>query len=421
MMRKRLKRICQAARDRPVYIKAGIAAVLSLLCFGVLCLRDGSQTDLAKNEAGQTVIERCGAGEDTVRELHVKAGEMEEEVEIRISGQTYSEEELKDVFARAEESLPDLILNGNSSTDEVRTALCLITEVPGTGLRVSWEMDRYDVIDLQGNIIAEELPAEGIVVHLKAILTYEGSQQTCEFGVRVLPPVYGEKERLLRAIREEAGKADEETRDEEYMILPDRAGGEKLQWTKEADPRAFGILVLGLGASGMLIVSDRQKRKEKEKQDLRQMQIDYPGIINKFNLYIRAGMTVRKAWFRIVEDYQAGKETGRGRKAYDEMTAAMYQIRGGLPEGECYESFGVRCGEPAYRRFGMMLSQNLRKGSAGLTDILEREASEAFEDRKKLAKKLGEEAGTKLMIPMFMMLIIVLIIVVVPAFFSIQI
>ena len=250
MMRKRLKRICQAARDRPVYIKAGIAAVLSLLCFGVLCLRDGSQTDLAKNEAGQTVIERGGAGEDTVRELHVKAGEMEEEVEIRISGQTYSEEELKDVFARAEESLPDLILNGNSSTDEVRTALCLITEVPGTGLRVSWEMDRYDVIDLQGNIIAEELPAEGIVVHLKAILTYEGSQQTCEFGVRVLPPVYGEKERLLRAIREEAGKADEETRDEEYMILPDRAGGEKLQWTKEADPRAFGILVLGLGASG---------------------------------------------------------------------------------------------------------------------------------------------------------------------------
>ena len=299
MMRKRLKRICQAARDRPVYIKAGIAAVLSLLCFGVLCLRDGSQTDLAKNEAGQTVIERGGAGEDTVRELHVKAGEMEETVEIRISGQTYSEEDLKDVFARAEESLPDLILNGNSSTEEVRTALCLITEVPGTGLRVSWEMDRYDVIDLQGNIIAEELPAEGIVVHLKAILTYEGSQQTCEFGVRVLPPVYGEKERLLRAIREEAGKADEETRDEEYMILPDRAGGEKLQWTKEADPRAFGILVLGLGASGMLIVSDRQKRKEKEKQDLRQMQIDYPGIINKFNLYIRAGMTVRKAWARV--------------------------------------------------------------------------------------------------------------------------
>ena len=151
------------------------------------------------------------------------------------------------------------------------------------------------------------------------------------------------------------------------------------------------------------------------------MQIDYPRIINKFNLYIRAGMTVRKAWFRIAEDYQTGKGTGVGRKAYDEMTAAMYQIRGGLPEGECYEAFGARCGEQAYRRFGLLLSQNLRKGSGGLTDLLEREASDAFEDRKKLAKKLGEEAGTKLMIPMFMMLVIVLIIVIVPAFFSIQI
>ena len=99
----------------------------------------------------------------------------------------------------------------------------------------------------------------------------------------------------------------------------------------------------------------------------------------------------------------------------------MYRIRGGMPEGECYEDFGVRCREPSYRRFGMLLSQNLRKGSKGLTDILEREAADAFEDRKKLAKKLGEEAGTKLMIPLFMMLAIVFAIVTVPAFFSIQI
>lgn len=68
-----------------------------------------------------------------------------------------------------------------------------------------------------------------------------------------------------------------------------------------------------------------------------------------------------------------------------------------------------------------MLSQNLRKGSRGITDLLAREAEEAFEDRKNMAKKLGEEAGTKLMIPMFIMLAVVFVIVTVPAFFSIQI
>ena len=68
-----------------------------------------------------------------------------------------------------------------------------------------------------------------------------------------------------------------------------------------------------------------------------------------------------------------------------------------------------------------MISQNLRKGSKGLSDLLKREAQEAFEERKNQAKKQGEEAGTKLMIPMFMMLAIVFVIVIVPAFFSIQI
>ena len=68
-----------------------------------------------------------------------------------------------------------------------------------------------------------------------------------------------------------------------------------------------------------------------------------------------------------------------------------------------------------------MLSQNLRQGSRGITELLSREAEEAFEDRKNLAKKLGEEAGTKMMIPMFIMLAVVFIIVIVPAFFSIQI
>ena len=81
----------------------------------------------------------------------------------------------------------------------------------------------------------------------------------------------------------------------------------------------------------------------------------------------------------------------------------------------------MNCNIAVYKKFGTILSQNLRKGSRGITDLLGREAEEAFEDRKNLARKLGEEAGTKLMIPMFLMLIVVFAIVIVPAFFSIQV
>lgn len=90
-------------------------------------------------------------------------------------------------------------------------------------------------------------------------------------------------------------------------------------------------------------------------------------------------------------------------------------------ESECYEEYGIRCGLSVYRRFGTLLSQNLRKGSKGLSELLKRETGEMFEERKKQARKLGEEAGTKLMIPLFMMLAVVFIIVIVPAFFTIQI
>ena len=50
--------------------------------------------------------------------------------------------------------------------------------------------------------------------------------------------------------------------------------------------------------------------------------------------------------------------------------------------------------------------------------MLDDDVADAFEERKNLAKKQGEEAGTKLLLPMFMLLAIVMVIVVVPAFMS---
>lgn len=90
-------------------------------------------------------------------------------------------------------------------------------------------------------------------------------------------------------------------------------------------------------------------------------------------------------------------------------------------ETESYENFGRRCNAQPYIRLGALLSQNLRKGTKGLTHLLRLESIQAFEERKARAKRLGEEAGTKLLLPMFLMLAIVLIIVIVPAFLSMQI
>ena len=46
-----------------------------------------------------------------------------------------------------------------------------------------------------------------------------------------------------------------------------------------------------------------------------------------------------------------------------------------------------------------------------MTELLKLESIQAFEERKAQAKRLGEEAGTKLLLPMFLMLAVVLVIV----------
>ena len=43
------------------------------------------------------------------------------------------------------------------------------------------------------------------------------------------------------------------------------------------------------------------------------------------------------------------------------------------------------------------------------------QAENGMEERKSLARKLGEEAGTKLLLPMMLMLILVVVILMVPA------
>ena len=46
--------------------------------------------------------------------------------------------------------------------------------------------------------------------------------------------------------------------------------------------------------------------------------------------------------------------------------------------------------------------------------------AEAFLERKNIAKRLGEEAGTKLLIPLFIMLMIVMAIVILPAMLALN-
>lgn len=57
----------------------------------------------------------------------------------------------------------------------------------------------------------------------------------------------------------------------------------------------------------------------------------------------------------------------------------------------------------------------------GVCEMLEKESEDAFDERRLLALKLGEEAGTKMLMPMMIMMAIVIAIVIAPAIIDFKI
>ena len=98
-----------------------------------------------------------------------------------------------------------------------------------------------------------------------------------------------------------------------------------------------------------------------------------------------------------------------------EMQRTHQEIQKGCGEKEAYERFGQRIGMPEYRRLASLLARNLEKGTRDLCELLSAESQEAWENRKFQAKKLGEEAGMKLLFPMLLLFVLILIILLYPA------
>ena len=404
-----------------VYGRMGMV-FLTASAVAVLVLVADSQKVPTTNKKGQSMIARntYGKGNRDV-ELEVHVGKLKEPLTIQVKEQKYRVDELPELFTKAGKRLEKSILGKNERLEDVRHDLNLIEQIPDMGIHVSWEVDNYDVMNICGELQEENLKKEGTVVQLTAILSYGEEEAVHTFSAHVFPLAQTKKEKRLHEVNELVRKADLETEEKKMLVLPDNINGEAVAWKYPKENRAAGLFLLGAVGAGGVYMLDKEKKKQMLTRRKQELMSQYPLLISQLTLFLGAGMTVRNAWFKMVQEYERQKNQRGQRAVYEEMSYTMHEMQGGVSEGECYEHFGARCGLPTYRKLGVLLAQNLRKGTKGITDLLKRESAEAFEDRKKLARRLGEEAGTKLLGPMFLMLAVVLIIIIVPAFFSIQI
>ncbi len=160
-------------------------------------------------------------------------------------------------------------------------------------------------------------------------------------------------------------------------------------------------------------IPDRELDESIKKRNF-YIQYDFPDFLNKLVLLINAGMTVPRAWEKIVCDRK------NMTPLYEELNRTYIEIKNGKAEAAAYEDFARRCKVKEITKFITAIIQNLRKGNGELVALLKLQSNECWQLRKNTARRLGEEASTKLIFPLMVMFVGILIIVILPAIMQLK-
>ena len=333
-------------------------------------------------------------------------------VKLPVSHRSYSDEEIDEVFEKCVKVLESAILGKNPSLQEVSDDLNLINSIKEYGISVEWISETPELIDAMGTVNNENLKEAKDAV-LKVFLTDRKREAQYLINVRVIPKNYTKEELSIKKFMSKLEAIDKENISKEGYTLPDSFEGKKLSYRQEESKDIHIIWIMGIVIAILLYVKDMMALKDKKEYKAREMLLDYPEIVSKLMVFIGAGLSVRSAWERIVIDYE--NLAGGKRFAYEEMSSSLTKLKTGVHESRVYKDFGRNCAIKQYMKLASLLDQNRKSGVNNLRQILSVEMASAWEERINIARRQGEEASTKLLLPLLMLLIVVLIIIMLPA------
>mgnify|MGYP000982120312 FL=1 len=332
-------------------------------------------------------------------------------VKLPVSHRSYSDEEIDEVFEKCVKVLESAILGKNPSLQEVSDDLNLINSIKEYGISVEWISETPELIDAMGTVNNENLKEAKDAV-LKVFLTDRKREAQYLINVRVIPKNYTKEELSIKKFMSKLEAIDKENISKEGYTLPDSFEGKKLSYRQEESKDIHIIWIMGIVIAILLYVKDMMALKDKREYKAREMLLDYPEIVSKLMVFIGAGLSVRSAWERIVIDYE--NLAGGKRFAYEEMSSSLTKLKTGVHESRVYKDFGRNCAIKQYMKLASLLDQNRKSGVNNLRQILSVEMASAWEERINIARRQGEEASTKLLLPLLMLLIVVLIIIMLP-------
>ena len=352
-------------------------------------------------------------GSDTKRFLFRFNGQ-EKEYEIPVYAREKTKEEKAEAFQKIIQYIDEIICGENTSLTCVTKNLILPESVPEYDATIRWNSKQTELIEEDGSVHRDTVK-EATAVELTAKITMGSEKKEKEYVVTVLPYEKGSTEEKLAVARDYLVEKEQNSRLEDSVVFPAWIDDVEILEEREAGNSQWLLLLLPITI--ICVIAGKKKEVEKEKKEQeRALLAAYPNLVTKFTMYIGAGMTIRTAWEQLAKEYEAPIQSDLG-KAICQTVAELHM---GKSEEAAYEKFGEQIGLRPYKRFAAILVGQSSRGGSGMKEALRREVQEAWELQKEEVKRMGNEAETKLIIPMLGMMIIVFSIVVIPAFFSLS-
>ena len=367
-------------------------------------------------ESGEEIVRPApGGAAATVRVLLELDGGWTT-VPLSIGALEYSEEEIEALHETAEKQLETMVPGENESFAKVTKALNFPEKLLEICTGISWSTDAPWLVTSDGEVLNGEL-TEPVELQITAEVSYGTQVRYFSRPITVCPPEYTEEEMALRTAQQELIAWEESSRTKAQLVLPEHAGGLRVKQSEDTDFGAEGFLILLAFAVPMLLYSgyfgglDTRRKERKE-----QAESCYTEFITKLSLLLAAGVSLRRAFERLAEEYE--KNHGPEHVLAAELKVTRQELDNGCSETVAYEEFGRRIGVLAYRRMASLLTQSVSKGVQGMRNLLLQEAKEMMAQEKANIRLKGEQAGTKLLLPMMGLLFLVFAILLVPAFQS---
>lgn len=353
-----------------------------------------------------------------------KAIELELEIKGLLEDYKYSLEvpPISPTEKEAETYFQEAILQIEKDFAKVEEHVPVKDEYVEGAVEAEWSFLPFGIIDAEGKVCVEELKSEETIIQAQATLHCGNYEKIYAFSFLLKKPKVTEEERLLEEIKKQLDK-QMLSEGNAVIKLPETVEGKEVVWKEKREYITPQILLLEIVSALLLWLLSKRKREEEKKKRIFKMEQDYPDLVSHLSIFIGAGMTMRQAWGRLAGHYKWKKEAGitDQREVYEAIVRMNRRLSEGESERLVYQQFSDEIPAECYHKLMRVLVGGLEKGTRGIVVQLHEESRMAFEQRILSAKRRGEEASTKMLVPLMLMLLLVMAIVMLPALLEFQI